>query len=805
MVALQQIAEEITTLASRRSLRKWIVNYDRDASTLSALKQKVAVVIAGIQLETVVSTGHEVDVISQKLDLIYQEQQVLIRKQQEAEIDRLIALLGTGDSGASKKPPCLEGTRASLLKWIIQWIEAPPVDNRCGLCLIGAAGRGKSAVGASVAEAERALKRLGADFYFAVDQQDRNMGVIPVLARQLALWGDRRLRVEIACAVDEDRNIAQRTLEVQFKKLIQRPLETLADDPDCPPIVVLLDGLDECNNDYVSRLLHLIGQSFATLPAAVRFIITSRPEPHLRHHYASEPLYGRLYIRSLDSEEVGEMEKDIEAFFRRELPRMVLGMVKKPLNWPGEKRLQILVRMSDGLWIWAVTVARMLADQKFRDPEKQLDTLISPVSNTHKEYGHNTDLYSLYSMILNRACPSDSHSELLTLFRDVLGALCLSTAPINTYTLASLICSDHSNSDEFTDGVRTKVLGYLQAVLVIPDADDNDPSRDAKPITFVHKSFKDYLTDVSRCDTRFLVNVAAEHRRMAILHRMDDLQKPNICDIDPTILHSTFTSTDNWEYRPRWVIKPEVKDLAKRHISSALQYACENWATHVSRSPPEHNDVYVSIDMFVRTRLLYWVEVLSLLGMTENVIKLVTLVEVWLEAGSQRSSELPTPTLPRRIVTFLTEDLVKMYAGLQLHANIIHTPPGSLSLWALDHARRFFVDFLSIQHHHVSFQASTLLKESDISTLSLLQDVKNFIAEFGAPISASPPHIYLSALPFTPSHTSLSRVYGHLAEGGPKPRRGCLQQWSQWGVRCPAWSPDGQRIISGSPHGTLCL
>ncbi|KAG9025303.1 hypothetical protein FRB95_010345 [Tulasnella sp. JGI-2019a] len=596
------------------------------------------------------------------------------------------------------------------------------------------------------------------------------MGVIPVLARQLALWGDRRLRVEIACAVDEDRDIAQRTLEVQFKKLIQRPLETLADDPDCPPIVVLLDGLDECNNDYVSRLLHLIGQSFATLPAAVRFIITSRPEPHLCHHYASEPLYGRLYIRSLDSEEVGEMEKDIEAFFRRELPRMVLGMVKKPLNWPGEKRLQILVRMSDGLWIWAVTVARMLADQKFRGPEKQLDTLISPVSNTHKEYGHNTDPYSLYSMILNRACPSDSHSELLTLFRDVLGALCLSTAPINTYTLASLICSDHSKSDEFTDG--------------------------------------DYLTDVSRCDTRFLVNVAAEHRRMAIrcLHRMDDLQKPNICDIDPTILHSTFTSTDNWEYRPRSVIKPEVKDLAKRHISSALQYACENWATHVSRSPPEHNDVYVSIDMFVRTRLLYWVEVLSLLGMTENVIKLVTLVEVWLEkAGSQRSSELPTPTLPRRIVTFLTEDLVKMYAGLQLHANVVHTPPGSLSLWALGRAGRFFVDFLSIQHHHVSFQASTLLKESDISTLSLLQDVKNFIAEFGAPISASPPHIYLSALPFTPSHTSLSRVYGHLAEGGPKPRRGCLQQWSQWGVRCLAWSSDGQRIISGSPHGTLCL
>ncbi|KAG8993501.1 hypothetical protein FRB94_013251 [Tulasnella sp. JGI-2019a] len=93
--ALQQIGEEIATLTSRRPLRKWI-NYDRDASTLSTLKQKVVEIITGVQLETVVATGHEVDMISRKqdsahadhqaiiqqLDLVYQEQQVLIRKQQ---------------------------------------------------------------------------------------------------------------------------------------------------------------------------------------------------------------------------------------------------------------------------------------------------------------------------------------------------------------------------------------------------------------------------------------------------------------------------------------------------------------------------------------------------------------------------------------------------------------------------------------------------------------------------------------------------------------------------------------------------
>ncbi|KAG9023830.1 hypothetical protein FRB95_012412 [Tulasnella sp. JGI-2019a] len=879
------MAGEIKILASRRPLWKRMVNYDRDVSTLSALKQKVVDIIVGIQLETVVTTGHEVDVISRKqdsvhadqqaiiqqLDLVYQEQQVLIRMQQvsgtsciiiylvlmkndylqDAEIDRLIVLLGSGDSGASKKPPCLEGTRASLLKWITQWIEAPPVDDKRGLCLIGAAGRGKSAVGASVAEAERALERLGADFYFTTDQQDRNMGVIPVLARQLALWGDRRLRVEIACAVDSDRDITQRTLEVQFKKLILAPLQTLADDSNCPPLVVLLDGLDECNNDYVSRLLDLIGQSFATLPAAVRFIITSRPEPHLRHHYASEPLYRQLYIRSLDSEKVGEMEMDIKAFFKRELPRMVLGMVKKPLNWPDEERLQILVRLSGSLWIWAVTVARMLADQNFRDPEKQLDTLISSAPQTDEEYGHNTDLYALYSMILNRACPPDSHSGLLALFRDVLGALCVVKGSINTHTLTSLICLDHSNSGEFIKGVRTKVLGYLQAVLVVPDVDDDDPSRDAKPITFVHKSFKDHLTNETRCDPLFLVNIAEQHRRMAIrcLRRMEDLKKPNICNIDSAMLNSEIGKNgrrnsdgrnssggrginDKTDDEGRNRISDDnrgegdgdinqadiddkrgensasrkreesldIKGLVRRHISSALKYACENWANHVSCTPPECDDVYVFVDTFARVRLLYWLEVLSLLKMTGTVAESVESIEVWLKARPQQ------PPLPHRIATFITEVLGKTQVGIHLRRNMVHMASGPLPLRALDHAKPFLADVLPIKRPDVSLQASAMPRESDISTLSLLQDLKNFIVEFEDPITTSTPHIYHSALPFTPSHTSLSQVYGHLAEGGPKAWRGCLQQWSQRSAQnCLAWSPDGQRIISGSKDGTLCL
>ncbi|KAG8993391.1 hypothetical protein FRB93_002004 [Tulasnella sp. JGI-2019a] len=108
---LCQITEEITILASGRSLRKWVFNYDRDASKLGALKQRVVDAVTGIQLETVVTTGHQVDImhddqqtiiqkqdlayqdrqaIIQKQDLAYQEQQGLIQKQQVSAHHRII-------------------------------------------------------------------------------------------------------------------------------------------------------------------------------------------------------------------------------------------------------------------------------------------------------------------------------------------------------------------------------------------------------------------------------------------------------------------------------------------------------------------------------------------------------------------------------------------------------------------------------------------------------------------------------------------------------------------------------------------
>ncbi|KAG8993390.1 hypothetical protein FRB93_002003 [Tulasnella sp. JGI-2019a] len=333
----------------------------------------------------------------------------------------------------------------------------------------------------------------------------------------------------------------------------------------------------------------------------------------------------QLEIRSLDLESEVEVESDIDQFFKQTLPVTVL--VKNPSNWPGDDRRTALVQLSGGLWIFAVTVARMLAEPKCHDPEELLDALLSTPSGPHRAFEHNSNLDSIYSKILTRACPPDSTT--INLFRDVLGALCVLTEPVNIYTLTSLICPDRSDGKGFTNEIRTKVLAYLQAVLIIPDVDEDELSRDAKPIRFVHKSFQDHLLDQSRCDARFLVDTAEQHRRMAIhcFRHMEDLRKPNICDMDPTMLNDEITRNSN-DISNTDDEGPSTQGLVQQHISPALQYACKSWPTHVSSVSSECDDIYVSVDIFSKTRLLYWVEVLSLLGLTRAVRRLIEPLEV---------------------------------------------------------------------------------------------------------------------------------------------------------------------------------
>ncbi|KIM19778.1 hypothetical protein M408DRAFT_83055, partial [Serendipita vermifera MAFF 305830] len=94
----------------------------------------------------------------------------------------------------------------------------------------------------------------------------------------------------------------------------------------------------------------------------------------------------------------------------------------------------------------------------------------------------------------------------------------------------------------------------------------------------------------------------------------------------------------------------------------------------------------------------------------------------------------------------------------------------------------------------------------------MARDMKKFIAAFGSVISQSAPHIYLSALPFSPQESVVSKKYMKLyprtigiEKGGQKywPVLQNVLEGHTSSTTSVAFSPDGMRIVSGSSDMTI--
>ncbi|KAG9002297.1 hypothetical protein FRB93_011723 [Tulasnella sp. JGI-2019a] len=278
----------------------------------------------------------------QQQDHIVRQEVPVTQKPQKADVECLINPLDNQDLGVAETPPCLNAINVTVLERITRWIESSLASCRNCFSLLGAAGSGKSTIAWNLANHERKMGRLGGQFYFIRGEEARNAGAILALSHQIASWQSGMLRSEITSAINGEPGSARTTMDYQFQKLIQEPLQAL--DITSPVLVIILDGLDKCDPDYASSLLRLISNCLSQLPATIKFFITSCAEPHLQYHYESESMAARLVTYSLGQENPEEVWRDTKEDFKEELSEIMEQLL---IESPGENRQDLMYSPQD--------------------------------------------------------------------------------------------------------------------------------------------------------------------------------------------------------------------------------------------------------------------------------------------------------------------------------------------------------------------------------------------------------------------------------------------------------------------------
>ena len=421
---------------------------------------------------------------------------------------------GAAHDSAQHAPVCHPDTRKTIIGEIMSWIEDLSRTSSV-LWFNGPAGSGKTAIAQSLCKRCAAVQWLAGSFFFSRYAPGRSNAefLFPTISFGLSLAIPEVGKI-INEVVANDPSIPSKALEIQLQKLILEPLQQVSVESK-RPIVIIIDGLDECEGEDVqSDILRLLGSVFQH-PSVhgchrICFIVVSRPEPWIRDEFTIEPL-SRI-TRQIFLGQTSEANEDIRTFLRLGFTEIhdslkhhpTMSNVAKP--WPSYHVLDDLVDKASGQFIYAATVLKFVGDPNYR-PTDRLDIIVSiPVISPSALTTKPLDaLDQLYSQILSTS--SDKQRTL-----DILSAL---IAMLEGY---SSLFSFHRELLRVTeklldlqpgDGVQglrmIHSLVHISGRSLMSDvADDNLSStyvcetHDDDDIRFHHKSFIDYLLDPSR-------------------------------------------------------------------------------------------------------------------------------------------------------------------------------------------------------------------------------------------------------------------------------------------------------------------
>ncbi|KAJ2930567.1 hypothetical protein H1R20_g6525, partial [Candolleomyces eurysporus] len=398
-----------------------------------------------------------------------------------------------------RSPPdsaCMQGTRLEVVEKVNAWANSPiSTHTEPHICwMYGYVGSGKSSISQEVCDKSERQGKPVASFFFFRNAADRSKiwRLATTLASQMAtvIPGTKPF---IRAAVDANPGLLdpgeaagfsirarmQRLVYAPFKAAIRRRdrVRALAQGP----FLIVLDGLDECDNkDEVQELIDGMLLFFSENPfIPFRVFITSRVEQYIQ---------SRLDVPGVHLENLANhcSDDDIATFLRfmfedgcRRDP-VVKAYVQQHGTWPTPDDRCKLVKHIGGSFIFASEVLKFIMGSNTVG-----DHQTTPMDRLPLALKMNLGLDDLYAQTLAR-------SEHLPHFTAIISTLALFPNPLSISETAEAL------------GINiykvVNVLVNLQAVIHVPGTD-------GIPVTLCHTSLRDFLTTQSRSG-RFFVHLS---------------------------------------------------------------------------------------------------------------------------------------------------------------------------------------------------------------------------------------------------------------------------------------------------------
>ena len=490
---------------------------------------------------------------------------------------------------------CMEGTREALLNQIMAW-AANESDTSNIYWIYGLPGIGKTSLAHSICEKLHNKRRLAGAFFCQRD--DANMSdlrnIFPTLISKLAEVFPP-FRSIVADRLRSDPNLTSKSMKDSLF------LDFICNLSRCPKhvLVIVIDALDECGDDQNRPALLKVLTEAASLAPWLKIIVTSRPEDEIQHFFDRLPRssYSR-YDLATDQKARADLQTFAQSQFELVAKKWCL-----PTPWPEQPLFDGVIAQANGLFIFIKTLVLTL--KQCEDPDETLKAVLQDSAGAGLK-----PLYNLYSSILKaRSVPNNAD------FRQMIGVL-LTAAPYRT------LCEE---SVAELAGVRTnlvkKWVNDLSSLLYRDEAANGG-------VRVRHLSISDFFVS-DHCAYQVNLEDANMQLGIACLKTMVAQLRFNICKLEDSRLANV-----------------DVNDLPSRinkHISDVLQYSSLHWSNHLCFTPDNGDRcVWGKLkEFFGGLYGLFWIEVLSIMGMVPIGAPSLRRIISWAKVSSAPYFRLP--------------------------------------------------------------------------------------------------------------------------------------------------------------------